>query len=274
MSEATGELDARAGFAGLMLEARQAAEPEGSAEAPYGYRIDPETGDRVPKKAAGRPRSRKSPSLEDLKAEHEAGTVEGSGPGSGPASIDRAPDTKRRARRRGSRAADGPATKPKTAPPQFREGQIERGINQLYRKAGKMIRVGDPDIGQALIDITRKEDPEDVTVGEAWENLARGNPRIRAFLMKMMAGGAWSAVFMAHAPVLMAVMMKDAIRSRLPFPRLMEAAMTSDDAGESPSDGTPLAGLRPEDMAAMMDQARLFADRAMNGPRPADAPAV
>lgn len=83
-----------------------------------------------------------------------------------------------------------------------------------------MIRVADADIGQALIDITRKDDPEDVTVGEAWEQLARANPRIRRFLLRLIAGGAVGQLFMCHAPVLMAVLMKESVRKHIPFPRL------------------------------------------------------
>lgn len=261
MTEAA-ELDARAGFAGLMARAAEAAAPEGAdPEAPYGWTTDPD-GTRRPKKAAGRP-SRRQKALEELKAEREAAPDGPAGPGAALAG-DRPPDTSRRRRPRRDRPGADAKAKPVQ---QFREGQIERGINQLYRKAGRMVRVADADVGQALIDITRKDDPEDTTVGEAWEQLARTNPRVRAFLLRLMAGGAWSGLLMAHAPVFMAVLMKDAVRSRLPFGRLMEAALTPDEQDGAPADGTPLAGLQPQDMQQMMNVAREFAERAMNGPR-------
>ena len=261
MTEAA-ELDARAGFAGLMARAAEAAAPEGAdPEAPYGWTTDPD-GTRRPKKAAGRP-SRRQKALEELKAEREA-APDAAGPGGPAVAGDRPPDASRRRKPRLSRG--GADAKPKSAP-QFREGQIERGINQLYRKTGRLVRVADADIGQALIDITRKDDPEDVTVGEAWEQLARTNPRVRAFLLRLMAGGAWSGLLMAHAPVFMAVLMKDAVRSRLPFGRLVDAALTPDEDGRAPADGTPLDGLQPQDMQQMMQVAREFAERAMNGPR-------
>lgn len=251
--------DVKAGFAGLMSKAAEAAGP--AEEAPFGYTRDEATGEMRPKKAAGRPR--KSPTVEELKAakaEAEAGGEQPPRPG------DRAPDTRRRPHRRTRPEDPG---KPKAPVPQFREGVIERGINQLYRKAGKLVRVMDSDVGQALIDITRKEDDDDVTVGAAWEQIARSNPRIRAFLMKVISGGAWGQLFMCHAPVLMAVLMKDAIRKRIPFVKMAEAFLTPDEDGEAVADGTAAEGLTVPDMQQMMAMAQQFAEQAMNGRMPA-----
>ena len=256
--------DPVAGFAALMNKAaEQAAGPE--QEAPFGWTTDPD-GTRRPKKVPGRPR--KPPSIEDLKADKA-----GAEPGDKPA--DRAPDSRRRLRARRDGEQDGK----KPAVP-FREGVIAKGVNRLYRKAGKMVRVADADVGQALIDITKKDDDEDITVGEAWEELARTNPRIRAFAMRMIAGGAWGQLAACHAPVVMALLMKDAIRRRLPFPKLVEAFLTPDEDGEAPADGTAAEGLTPGDMNQMMAMARQFAEQAMNGraasspPRPPEAPVM
>ena len=168
--------------------------------------------------------------------------------------------------------------------PQFREGQIAKGINRLYRRGGRIVRAWDPEIGTALIEITRKDtlddgvtpDPEDVTVGEAWEELARTNPRIRRFLLKVIAGGAWGQLVMVHAPVLLAVLMKDAVRKHLPLAKLLAAFFQDDDdtgpvpdgpvipgevldAAGSPGNvpGPLFGGMTPEDlqeMAAMADK--------------------
>lgn len=256
--------DPVAGFAALMNRAAEAA--GGPAEAaPFGYTRDETTGELRPKKVPGRPR--KSPTVEELKAAKEAAAADAAPAG------DRAPDSKRRLR-----ATRSGEDKPKQPVPQFREGQIERGINGLYRKAGRMVRVADHDVGQALIDITRKDDAEDVTVGEAWEQLARTNPRIRGFLLKMIAGGAVGQLFMCHAPVLMAIVMKDAIRKHLPFPKLAEAFLTPDTEeggdGSAPADGTPLEGLTVPDMDQMMAVAKQFAEQAMGGGRGASGPRV
>ena len=260
--------DVAAGFAALMSKAAEAAGPEG--EAPFGYTRDEATGELRPKKAAGRPR--KSPTLDELKAQKDAEAAEAGADRhqAGAKPEDRAPSARRPHRRK----AAGEPDKPKPPVPQFREGQIERGINQLYRKAGKLIRVMDADVGQALIDITRKEDAEDQTVGECWEQLARTNPRIRAVLLKMIAGGAWGQLFMCHAPVLMAIVMKDAIRRRLPFGKVIQVFLEPDEDGEAPADGTVAEGLTMPDMGEMMEMARQFAEQAMNGRAAPSGPRV
>jgi hypothetical protein len=249
--------DVKAGFAGLMSKAaEQAAEPEG--EAPFGYTTDPD-GTRRPKKAAGRPR--KSPTLDELKAA-KAETAEAA-----PRAEDRAPDSRRRpGRSRGS-------AEPKKPEPvvQFREGVIAKGMNKLYRKAGKMLKVWDADVGQAFIDITRKDDDDDITVGEAYEEIARTNPRVRKFLMRMIAGGAVGQLFMCHAPIGMALFIKFRLGEKLPMGRVAEAFLTPDEDGEAPADGTPAEGLTMPDMNQMMAMAQQFAEQAFNG-RAASAP--
>lgn len=242
-----------AGFYAMQSQAAEQAAAS-AEEAPYGYTTDPD-GTRRPKKTPGRPR--KPPSVEELKAakDHAPGSDPiHRGPGEG----DRAPSVKRP--RRGKPA--GP-DKPAAPVPQYREGVIAKGVNKLYRRAGKMVRVMDRDIGQALIDITRKEDDEDVTVGDAWEELARTNVRIRRFLLRIIAGGAWGQLLMCHAPILLAVLMKDAIRQHIPFAGLMEAFLDGGEDGEAPADGTPLEGLTLPDMGQMMTMAQRFAEQAM-----------
>lgn len=155
-----------------------------------------------------------------------------------------------------------PLTVPPPIPQKYRaEGSIAKGVNQLYRKAGKLVRVMDADIGAALVDITRPLDDDDVTVGDAWEALARSNPRVRGFLLRLLAGGAWSGLVAAHLPVLMAVMMKDSVRRRVPLARLAMAFTDDSDGEPAPSEGTAAAGLRPEDMAQMMAMAQAAAEQ-------------
>jgi len=262
-------MDPLAGFAALMGAAGQEAKPVSDAdEAPYGWTRDESTGEMRPKKSPGRPR--KSPSLDDLKARKEAdAAAEAESP-----TVDRPPAAPKGRRR--SRASKG-ASPDRPAPPVPQhlrsEGAIAKGVNQLYRKAGKLVRVMDQDVGQALIDITRAEDPEDVTVGDAWEQLARTNPQVKAFLMRALAGGAWSGLVAVHAPVFMALLMKDAIRKRIPFGKLLMAAVDDSDGDEAPAAGGPLDGLRPEDMQQMMAMAQMaFAQTMAEQPRGPDVP--
>ena len=226
---------------------------------------DPVTGERRPKKRPGRrskaakPPTGKTPSIEELQA--LGGLSE--------ASEDTAPGAAPRGGRRKT---------PRAAPelPPFRAGVIAKGMNGLYRKAGRLIRIWDMEIGSAVIACTRAEDEDDVTVGEAWENLAKTNPRIRAFLMRLMQGGAWTGIFMAHMPIFMAIAMKDGIRERLPLPRLADALLIDeDDAGSGvPSDlSQMMGGINPADMAQMMQMAQGLMGNIANGvPRQPNMP--
>lgn len=264
--------------------------------APYGYVIDEVTRERRPRKTpGGRRRGVRSasppqtdggsipvppgpPSLEQLRA---------SGPRK--AAPDRPPGARKDRR--------GRIRAPKAAPevPPFRAGPIAKGVNQLYFKVGKLVRIVDPMIGQALIDITRKEDDDDITVGEAWEEIARTNPRIRAFLLRLITGGAWTQLFMAHAPVLLAVIMRDGIRERIPFERVVSAMLDDDDTMPDPGDYWPddpgqdpaapsglaglFDGLTPADVAQMGAMMNGLMSNMAGGfgprqPAPARAPTV
>lgn len=250
--DAAEVIDPARGFANLMSQAAEEAD-EGKDEAPYGYTRDRETGEMRPKKAPGRG-GRRSPSVEDLK--EQAAQAPADGP---PLDGDRPPDAKAGRRGRGKTAGED---KPPVKVIEWHEGQISRGVNKLYRKAGKIIKVMDPAVGAALVSITRKDEPDDVTVGEAWEDLARTNPRIRKVLLKMIAGGAWGQLLMAHAPVLLALLMKDSVRKLLPFDRVFEAFLSDDSVdGEVPADGTPLEGLTMPDFAQMQAMAQQVAQQ-------------
>lgn len=226
------------------------------ADAPYGYTLDRTTGERRAKKLPGRPAGSRaratssrdfggSPSIEDLKKQAKDG---------GKKDEDRAPGAARP--RRGRSRAPGGADKPEPETPPFRAGPIAKGVNKLYARAGKIVKVMDSDIGAAILSMTRKESEDDVTVGEAWEEVAKTNPRIRRFLLKIIAGGAWGQLVMAHAPLFLAIIMKDSIKKHIPFMKLIEAMLSNEDDG-SPSDiSKMMGGITPEDASQMMDLAQ------------------
>jgi hypothetical protein len=265
---------------------------EAPEDAPYGYMIDPLTGMRRPKKSPGRIPLRKSPtkatspfspSLDELR---ESGPVREEEQPS-----DRAPGQAKK--RLGFRE------KVKVIPddfPNVRAGTIAKGVNGLYRRAGKIVKGMDRDVGLAIIACTKKgklqdpdtgkwvDDPEDITVGEAWEELAKTNPRIRAFLLKLIAGGALTQLLMAHAPIALALLMKDGIRQRLPMQRMFDAFLDSSDDEGDEEDDSPVPGtiqhlmndLRPEDMAQMGAMFNGMMSQMANGmprmPAPSRAP--
>jgi hypothetical protein len=238
-----------ADFAALMSSAAAAADP-GAGEAPYGWTTDRDSGERRPKKTPGRPRI--SPSLDDLKTAAGDGQAAA---GDGPGPEDRAPANPRRKRRKN--AAPDAAAEPAA---QHRAGVITKGVNRLYRRAGRIVRAMDPDIGTAIIESTRStdEDGGDDSVGAAWEELARANPRIRGMLLRLIAGGAWGQLLMAHAPILLAVIMKDGIRKHIPFVKLLEALAEPDEDGQAAAGGLGglLAGMTEADMQQMAAMAQ------------------
>lgn len=290
MDSADGQ-DPAAEFAELMGKAAISADAE-TAEAPYGYTTDPATGQRRPKKTAGRPR--KSPSLDQLKAPESKpdavgeGDAGGGAPASGPPPADRAPDDKRKLSRSRARAVS-----PDTVPP-YRAGVITTGINRLYRRTGKIVRAMDSDIGEAIIQSARNTadpgEPND-SVGAAWEELCKTNPRIRKFVMKFIAGGAWAQLAAAHAPIVMAIVMKPAILRWIPFSRLIESMAEPDEdtpegegglpGGMTAADAAQIAQLAEQQIARMglkvppevAEQMRQAAGGLVNGkvPVPADS---
>jgi len=213
----------------------QDAPPASSADAPYGYTLDRETREWRPKKRPGRP-----------KVPASAEELAGQPPVDRPA--DRAPGRGKSAR------------PPAEEVPMPAGGVIARGVNKLYRRAGKVVRAMDYDIGTAIIECTHKEDEDDLTVGEAWEALCKSNPRIRRFVLSCLKGGAWSDLIMAHAPIAMAIAMKPAILRFLPSRLIESVAEPDDDTPEG--EGDLPGGMTAADAAEMEALARDMAAKA------------
>lgn len=221
-------------------------EPAGEqGEAPYGWTRDRVTGELRPRKRPGRPSV--PPPPEQVTA---AEPVE--------RAADRPPGTPGKGKGGGKGKTDSDVPMP-------RGGVIAAGVNKLYRRGGKFLRVLDHDLGQAMIECTRR-DPEDeddeLTVGEAWENLCKTNPRVRRFVMKAIAGGAVGDLVMAHAPMGIALLMKPMIQRLIPFERLLNSLAEPDEDTPDGEGGLPggMTATDFEQMKAMAaDQARRMA---------------
>lgn len=241
--------------------AREPAAPEAEhvdlspdAEAPLGYVIDRSTGERRPKKKAGRPPKPAGSRPQDNRPADKA-----KDPPPPKKEADMVPGQFKREepRRRGR----PPRPEPEPVAP-FRAGPIAKGVNRLYRKAGKILSVWDAEIGRAVVECTRKDidpdtgepDAEDITVGEAWEEIARVNPRIRHLLLKLIEGGAWGQLFMAHSPILLAILMKESVIRRLPMGRLLAAFMNDSEDGDTWEEGGPAAAPSVADLMANLTQ--------------------
>lgn len=225
--------------------------PPPDAVAPYGYTRDPDGAIRPKKTAGRRPRTSAPkapaglpPSLEELKEAKATTAAKPSKPTEDvpPASV----NAKRPKLSLGKPKGPKPKPEPEPLPP-FRAGPIAKGVNRLYRKAGRIVKMWDVPLGSAIIACTMKDedDEEAATVGEAWEELAKVNPRIRAILLKLITGSAYGALFWAHAPIFLALLMKDGVRDRLPGAAMLGALLGDDDDTEAgPGGGMPdLGGL-------------------------------
>jgi hypothetical protein len=218
---------------------------EPDADAPYGYTIDPKTGQRRAKKRAGRPRQddpTRAATRSRVVVGEDAEEIQAASPIESAPDADVEPGRVRQPRGRGRRAGTGADTKPAEPVTPFRAGPIAKGVNKLYRRAGRIARIFDEEVGTAIIACTTKLDEDDTTVGEAWEEVCRDNPRIRAFILKAISGGAWGSLFAAHLPIALALFMKESVRSRLPLPGLAAAVLDSDEVDGDMSDLSGMVG--------------------------------
>jgi hypothetical protein len=249
MTDIAEGADVASAFAELMGKAAEVADSVVDP-APFGYKAD-----GTPKKAAGRPR--RSPSVDELKAAVDGVRDAADADFGVPAPVepevqpDRAPDEAARPARK-----DKKPVSRETIPP-YRGGVIASGVNRLYRRAGKIVRAMDHDIGTAIIESARNTadpgEPDD-SVGAAWDELAKTNPRVRKFLLKCLAGGAWGQLVMAHAPIVMAIVMKPAILKFIPFSALV-SSMAEPDEDTKPGEGALPGGMTAPDVNAMADLA-------------------
>jgi hypothetical protein len=139
-----------------------------------------------------------------------------------------------------------------------RGGVIAKGMDSLYRQVGKVLRIiGAEAEGAAVIACTRRDpdEPDLPTTGEAWEQLARNNPRIRAFLLRLIQGNDWQTLLLAHLPIGMALMTHDWVRRYIPMQRAAEVMFEPDEDGNTPMD------LLPEDVEDMQAMAQQQAER-------------
>jgi hypothetical protein len=185
-------------------------------EAPFGYTRDRSApGGWRPKKAPGRPRLPRTP--EEIAAEPPP---------------PRTPDEPPRQGAKPLPPADEDVPMPAG-------GTIARKVNKFYRRAGRVLKNLDEEVGVAFIECTRKEDADDVTVGEAWEALAKDNPRIRAWLLNFVKGGTWQDLALAHASIAAAIFMRRWLLEHIPFMGMVASwfERDEDDQADDSEDG-------------------------------------
>lgn len=209
-------------LATLLAEPAEFTAPENPpAEIPEGWVLDKDTKEYRPPKRRGR--------------QPRAANPETHPP------LDRAEDTEPDAKARGRKTPAGT--------PRYKAGVISKGMATLYRRTGRIVKaLGRRNIGTAII-----ESADDI--GDAYEELARVNPRVRAFLMKLVAGGTWGNLVMAHMPIFLAIAMEEGIRRHLPFGGFLDTILSPDDDGSNEI-SEMLGNMGPEDMQQLMGLAQ------------------
>jgi hypothetical protein len=215
------------------------APPPPGPDAPFGWTRDKGTKEWRPKLRAGRPRA--PASAEELAQQAPPPPPEPDAPP-----------------REDARPAAGGPGAPDEVTAMPAAGWIAKRVDKIYRRTGRFISLKDEEIGAAFALAGTKDDPEDVTAGEAWEALCRTNPRVRAWVLRALKGGVYWDLVMAHAPVFLAVLMKESVLKFIPFRALLERWAEPDDTAEG-------AELRPGDVGEMMDLAEQQARRMAQG---------
>jgi hypothetical protein len=105
------------------------------------------------------------------------------------------------------RASGAPAPEPEedfTRPLTAAERTLKESILELYTGAQMLAYMTDPPTAEVLK--VQKE-----ACADAWVMLARRDARVRALLRKLTTGSAWGAVFMAHMPIVLPLLMRKGI---------------------------------------------------------------
>ena len=118
----------------------------------------------------------------------------------------------------------GANKKPRSGPRQLTAADTTR-IADYYDMLAWAMQAYKPAVAQAIKDDVRigEDDDENAPVisraqycAEAWSELAKENDSVRRTILWMVETGAWSKVFMANAPILIAALPDDVL-SRLFF---------------------------------------------------------
>lgn len=99
----------------------------------------------------------------------------------------------------------------KTVAP-YRKGMFVEPLMQMYSMIGAALMLKDPPVAKAILEQARP-------CAESLDELAKQNEAVRAALIAMTTTGAWSAVAIAHAPILFAILATHvpAVKQQLEF---------------------------------------------------------
>lgn len=149
-------------------------------------------------------------------------------------------------RRRGRPRKDDPTApsnlkvtaKPPADVPMPAKGVIAEQMSQLHVFAAIPLMAFKPQTAQTLMS-------QSAEIGEAWETVARANPKVRAAILGMSQASTWGVLAMAYVPVIMSLVNEPAKEA--------ESAPSADDAlGERPSTGRHAAQRSSDPVAEVL----------------------
>ena len=138
--------------------------------------------------------------------------------------------TKEEPKKRG-RGRSPKETKP--APPK-RRGQFKQPLTQMYAGIGTFLAIQDPVCGKAVLESAEK-------CAETLDDWAYQNPAVRRALASLTETSAVTAVIMAHAPIVMTVLMHHS-----PAAQKALGGMNNGKSVPDPSDSEGSMGGKPE----------------------------
>lgn len=128
-------------------------------------------------------------------------------------------------------------------PPPVVKGEFIEPLTDVYNTIGIALMPFKPQVAIALVSPAREATEEEKAKGidpptvaencaRAWDEVAQKNESVRRALKAMTTVGVWGGLFMAHAPILMAVMADTPLGEKL-NPAAGAEAFLRQQAGES-----------------------------------------
>lgn len=115
----------------------------------------------------------------------------------------------------------------------YRAGKYKEPISQLYAVAGLMLSPIAPKTGMAFVENSDK-------VAEEWDKLSRTNPKVKKVLDKLVTGGGWGGLLLAHSAIGMVAVQESGLLSKVPFLKTLFPKSPEPEAPPTDDLGNPL----------------------------------
>lgn len=115
----------------------------------------------------------------------------------------------------------------------YRAGKYKEPMSQIYSVAGMMLAPIAPQTAMAFIENAD-------AVAEEWDKMSRTNPKVKRVLDKLVTGGGWGGLLLAHGAIGMVAVQESGILSKIPFLKTLFAGKAAPEAPPTDDFGNPL----------------------------------